>query len=51
VRAPGRVAAGATRDAPVSFATFARTAAALLGVRAPAGARGGEDLTAPPAKP
>lgn len=47
VRAPGRVPAGATRETPVSAAAFARTAAALLGVRPPAGARDGEDLTAP----
>ena len=32
VRAPGRVPAGATRTAPTSFITFARTAASLLGI-------------------
>jgi hypothetical protein len=47
VRAPGRVPAGATRDTPVSFAAFARTAASLLGVRPPENARDGEDLAAP----
>jgi microcin C transport system substrate-binding protein len=46
VRAPGRVPAGVVREAPVSFTAFARTAASLLGVRPPAGARGGEDLAA-----
>jgi hypothetical protein len=45
VRAPGRVPAGVVREAPVSYAAFARTAAALLGVRPPAGARAAEDLT------
>jgi hypothetical protein len=45
VRAPGRVAAGATIEAPLPFATFTRTAASLLGVRAPAAARPGIDLT------
>ena len=45
VRAPGRVPAGRTLDAPLSFATFTRTAASLLGVRPPAGARPGADLT------
>ena len=46
VRAPGRVAAGAVIDAPLPFATFTRTAASLLGVRPPATARPGSDLTA-----
>jgi hypothetical protein len=35
VRAPGRVPAGAARTAPTSFATFARTATALLGIPEP----------------
>jgi hypothetical protein len=47
VRAPGRVQAGQVRDAPAGAAAFARTAASLLGVRAPAAARDGEDLAAP----
>jgi hypothetical protein len=47
VRAPDRVPAGAARDAPVSFAAFARTGASLLGVRAPEQAGEGEDLTHP----
>jgi hypothetical protein len=46
VRAPGRVPAGAVREAPISFTAFARTAASLLGVRPPAAARDGEDLAA-----
>jgi hypothetical protein len=46
VRAPGRVPAGATREAPVSFAAFARTAASLLGIRPPRDAEPAEDLTA-----
>jgi predicted AlkP superfamily pyrophosphatase or phosphodiesterase len=50
VRAPGRVPAGAVREAPVAFTAFARTAASLLGVRPPAAARGGEDLAAPPGR-
>jgi Type I phosphodiesterase / nucleotide pyrophosphatase len=45
VRAPGRVPAGATRERPLAFTAFARTAATLLGVRAPASAGAGEDLT------
>jgi hypothetical protein len=49
VRAPGRVPADATRDTPLSFTAFAHTAAALLGVRAPAQAGEGEDLTRPSA--
>ncbi|HVR62042.1 MAG TPA: alkaline phosphatase family protein [Polyangia bacterium] len=44
VRAPGRVRAGAVIDAPVPAATFTRTAAALLGVRAPAAADPGDDV-------
>jgi hypothetical protein len=44
VRAPGRVAAGTLREAPVSFASFSRTAASLLGIRPPGQARPGEDL-------
>jgi predicted AlkP superfamily pyrophosphatase or phosphodiesterase len=48
VRAPGRVPAGTTREAPVAFPAFARTAASLLGVRPPAAASPGEDLTAAP---
>jgi hypothetical protein len=35
------------RDEPLAFTAFARTAASLLGVRAPAAAGEGEDLTAP----
>ena len=45
VRAPGRVPAGATRTAPTSYAAFARTAAALLGVREPAGLAGSDAPT------
>jgi hypothetical protein len=48
VRAPGRVPAGRVLDEPVSFATFARTAAALLGVRG--FALEGRDLTSPDSK-
>jgi predicted AlkP superfamily pyrophosphatase or phosphodiesterase len=44
VRAPGRVPAGAVRDAPLPFTAFARTGASLLGVRPPAPAGDGEDL-------
>ncbi len=44
VRAPGRVPAGAVEREPISFATFSRTAAALLGIPAPAG-EAGADLT------
>jgi hypothetical protein len=47
VRAPGRVPAGVVRTKPVMFDAFARTAAALLGVRPPAAAAAGEDLTRP----
>jgi len=45
VRAPWRVSAGGKLERPVGFAAFTRTAASLLGVRPPAGLRGGEDLT------
>lgn len=45
VRAPARVTAGAVREAPADATAFARTAASLLGIRAPAAAAGGEDLT------
>jgi predicted AlkP superfamily pyrophosphatase or phosphodiesterase len=45
VRAPGRVPAGAVRDAPVSFTAFARTASSLLGIRPPSAAGEGEDFT------
>ncbi|HEY7371428.1 MAG TPA: alkaline phosphatase family protein, partial [Polyangia bacterium] len=47
VRAPGRVPPGTTRAAPTSFAAFARTAAALLGVPEPSGLAGADapDLT------
>jgi arylsulfatase A-like enzyme len=38
VRAPGRVQSGSTREDPISYAAFAQTAAALLGVRPPADA-------------
>ena len=50
VRAPGRVPAGVTRTAPTSYAAFARTAAALLGVREPGGLKGADapDLTTSP---
>ena len=48
VRAPGRVAAGAVIEEPLSFASFSRTAAALLGISAP-GSVPGRDLTAAPA--
>jgi arylsulfatase A-like enzyme len=48
VRAPGRVPAGMTRDTPVSFASFARTAASLLGVHPPDAARGAENLAVGP---
>lgn len=44
VRAPGRVPAGQVIDRPLSYATFARTAASLLGLPPLAGV-GGEDLT------
>jgi Type I phosphodiesterase / nucleotide pyrophosphatase len=45
VRAPGRIAAGRVREAPLAFTAFARTAAALLGLPPPAAAGPGEDLT------
>ena len=44
VRAPGRAAAGRVVTAPQSPATFAATAARLLGVKPPPGARGGASL-------
>ncbi|HVZ75222.1 MAG TPA: alkaline phosphatase family protein [Polyangia bacterium] len=44
VRAPGRVPAGATHDAPVAPSAFTRTAAALLGVAPPLMAAEGENL-------
>ena len=44
VRAPGRAAAGRVVAAPQSPATFAVTAARLLGVTPPQGARGGASL-------
>jgi hypothetical protein len=47
VRAPGRVPAGTVREEPVAFTAFTRTAAALLGIRAPSGAGEGVDLTQP----
>jgi len=48
VRAPGRVPPGTTRAAPTSYAAFARTAAALLGIPEPSGLAGSDapDLTA-----
>jgi len=46
VRAPGRVRAGEVREAPLAFTAFARTAASLLSIRAPADAGPGQDLTA-----
>jgi hypothetical protein len=45
VRAPGRVPTGIVRAEPVAFTAFARTAASLLGIRAPEAAGKGEDLT------
>jgi hypothetical protein len=50
VRAPGRVPAGAVRATPTSYAAFARTAAALLGIPEPAGLAGSDapDLTKAP---
>jgi arylsulfatase A-like enzyme len=48
VRAPGRVPAGMTRDTPISFKSFARTAASLLGVHPPDAARGAENLAVGP---
>ncbi|MDB4980179.1 MAG: Alkaline phosphatase [Myxococcales bacterium] len=44
VRAPGRVPQGATRDAPVSFRAFSRTAASLLGVPPLSNLAGAETL-------
>jgi hypothetical protein len=46
VRAPGRVKAGAVRTEPVSFASFTRTAASLLGIRPPAQSLPGDILGA-----
>jgi hypothetical protein len=46
VRAPGRVKPGAVRTEPVSYATFTRTAASLLGIRPPAQSLPGEILGA-----
>jgi hypothetical protein len=48
VRAPGRVSAGLVSATPVSFAAFTRTAASLLGIRAPASAGDGHDLATDP---
>jgi predicted AlkP superfamily pyrophosphatase or phosphodiesterase len=45
VRAPGRVAAGTVVDGPLPYSAFTRTAAALLGIRPPADAAPGPDLT------
>ena len=47
-RAPGRIEAGRVVDAPVSFRVFARTLASLLGIEAPAAARGAPDLVRSP---
>ncbi len=44
VRAPGRVPAGVLVREPVGFGAFARTAASLLGIAPPAGARGARDF-------
>jgi hypothetical protein len=44
VRAPGRVAAGRVIAKPLPPASFAQTAAHLLGVAPPAASRGGRDL-------
>jgi hypothetical protein len=51
VRAPGRVPAGVTSTQPVSFATFARTAASLLNIPEPAALADSDapDLTRIPA--
>jgi predicted AlkP superfamily pyrophosphatase or phosphodiesterase len=43
-RAPGRIAAGTVVTTPVGFETFARTAAALLGIDAPGHAQRGANL-------
>jgi hypothetical protein len=48
VRAPGRVPAGKIENGPVSYAAFARTAAALLRVPLPSSASQGPDLTSAP---
>jgi hypothetical protein len=47
VRAPGRVARGRVVETDVAPATFARTAATLLGVPAPSAAPAAIDLAAP----
>ena len=44
VRAPGRVRAGVTIAEPVSFAAYARSLAALLGVRAPSAASEAKEI-------
>ena len=44
VRAPGRVAAGRVEKSPLPPSSFAVTAAHLLGIAPPPGARGGRDL-------
>lgn len=46
-RAKGRIVAGRTIEGPLTFATFTRTAAALLGVAPPSGCVEGTDLTTP----
>ena len=51
VRAPGRVAPGTVRDAPVTFTAFTHTAASLLGLPPPGAAGAGEDLAAAPPSP
>lgn len=47
-RAPGWIAAGSVVDHPVGVETFARAAAALLGIGAPGHAARGEELVRPP---
>jgi hypothetical protein len=47
-RAPGRIASGVVLEEPVGFETFARTAAALLGVEAPGNATLGAVLAGAP---
>jgi hypothetical protein len=46
VRAPGRVAAGATIGEPRPFSTFVQTASSLLGIPPPTAAEPGADLAA-----
>jgi arylsulfatase A-like enzyme len=46
VRAPGRLPAGKIVKGPLPYSAFTHTAAALLGVRVPAAAEPGPDLTA-----